>query len=107
MIDAAVCLLPEAEFGDGAWLPAAADFQRQPTAWRVPASSTGRLLPHRRPAGHAAAHPVRLRHRQGRQAARHRHHQREQLSRSPFTVLSISSDDVSRRHFCVFTASVL
>lgn len=104
-----VCVLSEAKFGDGARLPAAADLQRQPTAGRVPACSTSGFLPRRLPAGHAAAHPVRLRHRQGRQAARHRHHQREQLSHLPLTVPFILARTTSPVNFhkFIFTASVL
>ncbi|CAG13581.1 unnamed protein product, partial [Tetraodon nigroviridis] len=62
--------------GCGARLPAPAGLQRLPAAGGVPEGGSARAggpcggLP----AAHPAGHPVRLRHRQGCQAAGHHHH---------------------------------
>ncbi|XP_043294736.1 ARF GTPase-activating protein GIT2 isoform X7 [Cervus elaphus] len=60
-------------------LPPLTDVQCLPTAVRMQENPPRGPRPtHGHPAGHAAGHPVCLRHRQGRQAAGHHHHQREQ-----------------------------
>jgi len=79
------CTPAEAGAGDGAELAAAAQRQRLPAAERVPQDRAARAGRRRGlPAPDPAGHPVRLRHRQGRQAAGHHHHPREEaVSASP------------------------
>ena len=71
------CLETQVRHGED--LPPLTDVQCLPTAVRMQEDPPGGPGPaHGHPAGHAAGHPVCLRHRQGRQAAGHHHHQREQ-----------------------------
>ena len=69
----------EARPGARAKLAAAAQRQRLPAAERVPEDGAPRARRSRGlPAADSAGDPVRLRHRQGRQAAGHHHHPREE-----------------------------
>lgn len=71
-------LYSEAMLRHSARVPAAAHLQCQPAPGGVPEGHVPWPLPLRHAAGHAAGHPVRLRHCQGCQTTRHCDNQRKQ-----------------------------